>query len=549
MQRDPAPDGPRLLGERRPVGRQPRAVHDARGEQAPRRRGPARRGRRSRRPRPSEGRGAGGAAARRRGRRATATAATLRQPASSSPRPSRNPRRRPAASAAAPPPPAWRGRRPATARRRAAASAAAGRPGAPVVVQPRPRRSAYVPVTLGSDGSRLARRSRRGVEMVRRRSRPLPPRTKGEDGDQQYGRAQRSHPTRPGEPVRASAPGRPGRSAARDAAHARDRGARDEPLPPGQGAGILLRRLRPGGRVGRPDVCDGGAGQALRPAPRPRRAPRARRAARDDLQPVHGPRRRHHERSRRQRALRRLPHGLRRDGLDAARHDARRGGHGDGLQAARRAALRADVVRRRIDLARRLPRGDELGRRPAPAGHLRAREQPVRLLDADQAAVRRQPRRARRGVRLSRRVGRRQRRRGDVRGHPRGPRAGDRRRRADADRGRDDADARARRARRHEVRAQGARRGVAPQGPDRPPERAPGGARRRRGRAARRGARRGRRRRRGRPRGPDARSVDGDRPALSLARRRGDPPARRTRPVERLRRRRRRGEPATEPAP
>ena len=113
-----------------------------------------------------------------------------------------------------------------------------------------------------------------------------------------------------------------------------------------------------------------------------------------DPQPVHGPRRRHHARPRRQRALRRLPHRLRRDGLDAARHDGRRDRHGDGVQAAPRGALRADVVRRRLDLARRLPRGDELGRRPAPAGDLHPREQPVRLLDADRPAVRDQPRRS-----------------------------------------------------------------------------------------------------------------------------------------------------------
>ena len=83
--------------------------------------------------------------------------------------------------------------------------------------------------------------------------------------------------------------------------------------------------------------------------------------------------------------------GLRRDGLDAARHDARRHRHGDGLQAARRGALRADLVRRRLDLARRLPRGDELGRRAEAAGRVRAREQPVRVLDAAGQAVRGRP--------------------------------------------------------------------------------------------------------------------------------------------------------------
>ena len=84
-------------------------------------------------------------------------------------------------------------------------------------------------------------------------------------------------------------------------------------------------------------------------------------------------------------------------------------------------------------------------------------------------AVRGQPRRARRRLRLPGRVGRRQRPRGDVRGHAPGARARARRRGPDADRGRDHAHARPRRARRHEVRAEGAGRGVARQGPDRPP--------------------------------------------------------------------------------
>ena len=180
-----------------------------------------------------------------------------------------------------------------------------------------------------------------------------------------------------------------------------------------------------------------------------------------DPRPVHGPRGRHHRRPRRQRPLRRPPPRLRRDGLDAARHDARRHRHGDGVQAARRAALRDHLVRRRLDLARRLPRGDELGRRAAAAGDLRAREQPVRLLDPAGQAVRGRPGRARRRLRVRRRDRRRQRRRGDVRGHPRRARARAGGRRPDADRGGDDADARPRRPRRHEVRAQGAGRGVA----------------------------------------------------------------------------------------
>ena len=90
-------------------------------------------------------------------------------------------------------------------------------------------------------------------------------------------------------------------------------------------------------------------------------------------------------------------------------------------------------------------------------------------------------------LRLPRREGGRQRRRGDVRGHAPGARARAGRRGADDDRGRDHAHARPRRARRHEVRAARADRGVAPQGPDRPPGApARGGRRRRRRRCARR---------------------------------------------------------------
>ncbi len=142
--------------------------------------------------------------------------------------------------------------------------------------------------------------------------------------------------------------------------------------------------------------------------------------------------------------------GMRRDGLDAARHDARRHRHGDGVPHARRAALRDHLVRRRLDLARRLPRGDELGRRAAPAGHLRAREQPVRLLhaalDSSSSSI---PSSAPRaygfpGVRVDG---------NDVEAMfdatCGGARAGARRRRADAAGGGDDAHARPCRPRRH----------------------------------------------------------------------------------------------------
>ena len=63
--------------------------------------------------------------------------------------------------------------------------------------------------------------------------------------------------------------------------------------------------------------------------------------------------------------------------------------------------------------------------------------------------------------------GRRQRRRGGLRGRPRGGRAGPRRARPDADRVRDDAHARPRRPRRHELRARRDARGVGAARPDR----------------------------------------------------------------------------------
>ena len=83
-----------------------------------------------------------------------------------------------------------------------------------------------------------------------------------------------------------------------------------------------------------------------------------------------------------------------------------------------------------------------------------------------------------------------------------------RRRGPDADRGGDDAHARARRPRRHEVRAQGAGRGVAPARSDRSPGEAPARARRRCRRAAGGGGG-GDRRRGGRGAGRSDASPDG----------------------------------------
>ena len=73
-----------------------------------------------------------------------------------------------------------------------------------------------------------------------------------------------------------------------------------------EGARVVLRRLRPGGRLGlhlgRWAPATGSAS-----CTRPRRARDPRRPAREHLRPVHGPRRRRHARARGQRALRR-PH-------------------------------------------------------------------------------------------------------------------------------------------------------------------------------------------------------------------------------------------------
>ena len=182
--------------------------------------------------------------------------------------------------------------------------------------------------------------------------------------------------------------------------------------------------------------------------------------------------------------------------------------------------VRADVLRRRLDVARRLPRGDELGRRAAAAGRVRAREQPVRLLDAAVEAVRRRPGAARARLRLPRGDGGRQRRRGGVRGSARRARAGAGRRGPDASRGRDDAHARPRRARRHALRAARAAGGVGAARPDRAPGAAHRRARRGRGHAARGGRGRGRRGRRGGAGSADARPSDARRTASSRTARR-----------------------------
>ena len=146
-------------------------------------------------------------------------------------------------------------------------------------------------------------------------------------------------------------------------------------------------------------------GRALRPRAYPRPLPRQ----------LHGALRRRHRRQGRQHALRRSLARLHRHGLDASRHGARRHGHGARLQGALGEARRHDLLRRGLHRQRAVARGDEHGRRPAPADRLHPREQRLRLLDAQRARVRRRPGRARPYLRLPRRLGGRQRRRGRVR--------------------------------------------------------------------------------------------------------------------------------------
>ena len=135
------------------------------------------------------------------------------------------------------------------------------------------------------------------------------------------------------------------------------------------------------------------------------------------------------------------------------------------------AALRDHVVRRRLDLARRLPRGDELGRRAAAAGRSscwRTTSTPTRRRLDQQFAVDPVERAAAYGFpgvtvdgNDAEAMFEATRDRARARARRRGP---------DADRGGDDADARPRRPRRHEVRARRSwSRSGSAQGPDRPP--------------------------------------------------------------------------------
>ncbi len=143
--------------------------------------------------------------------------------------------------------------------------------------------------------------------------------------------------------------------------------------------------------------------------------------------------------------------------LDPARRRRRRAR----VPRARRAARRARLDRRRLLGPRHGARVDELRGRAAPAGRVRDRQQPVRLLHADAPQLRLLvARRARAGLRLRGRGRRRHRR---ARGLPRGAR-GDRaralRRRADGARADDAAHGGPRRARRRGLRAARAARAL-----------------------------------------------------------------------------------------
>ena len=254
-----------------------------------------------------------------------------------------------------------------------------------------------------------------------------------------------------------------------------DRGARRAAVPPGAHLGLRLHGPRAGGR-------GGGGGLRARPRrrvraaqPRARLPPRPRRHGRAGVPQLPRQGRLPHARPRRQHALRRagawrLP----------ARLDARRPLPGDRrrrarVQAAARAARRADVLGRRGDEHRRRARGHEPRGRPARAGRVRAAVQRLRVLHADEPSdaqhLHGRPRRGRLGH--PRDARRRQRRRLHAGRGARGGRARPRRRGPAGGRGRLAAARRPCRARRRQLHGSDTVAGV--RGPARP-GRAPGGA-------------------------------------------------------------------------
>ena len=205
-----------------------------------------------------------------------------------------------------------------------------------------------------------------------------------------------------------------------------------------------------------------GAGPPLHPAPRPRRARHPRRRARAHLRPVHGPRGRHHRRARRQRALRRPHQGLRRHGLDAPRHDARsppgwRWRSSCAASSACAITWFGDGSTSRGDFHEAM---NWAGVQQLPVIFVLENNQYAYSTPVDQQfAVDPVERAAAYGFPGVKVDGNDPEAMFEVDAHR--PRARARRRGPDADRGRDDAHARPRRARRHEVRAEGAGRGVA----------------------------------------------------------------------------------------
>ena len=182
-----------------------------------------------------------------------------------------------------------RRRTPATARRRASSSAAASATGRCVSSAP-DTGPGYAACTAAL--RHLVRYlGRRRVARPRRRSRrdaksghggdPTGPTTwrSTHMATEQTARAEGGRRLRRAR-VRPPDARRPRRAPALHAPDAGHRGARDEPLPPGQGPRLVLRRLRPGGRVRGRRLRDVAAGPAVHPAPRPRRAPHPRRHAR-----------------------------------------------------------------------------------------------------------------------------------------------------------------------------------------------------------------------------------------------------------------------------
>jgi hypothetical protein len=213
----------------------------------------------------------------------------------------------------------------------------------------------------------------------------------------------------------------PARAVPHDGPHPRVRGGGPEELPrgpgprhnpslPGAGSGLRRHRLRvPRGRLHRLHLS------WPRPLPRPRhgRGGRLRRAFRPHHRGLRRRRRVHAPHRHQQGADRRLRHRRRRPpGVGRRRRD--------GPDERPRPAL-GDLLRRRRDQHRRLPRGDEHRPGVEAAGPVHLREQPLRRVHPHQPQhALRGPDPARRRLRHGERAGRRQRRRGGLCRHRRG---------------------------------------------------------------------------------------------------------------------------------